>query len=71
MKFPIVISQGKAEFFITASRENIDKFIEDLTSKGIKVELKQIGEYTEDFSKEELTNRQYYIYLKAKELGYY
>lgn len=71
VKFPITISQGKAEFLVTGSRENIDKFIEELTAKGIKVELKQIGDYVENDTKEGLTNRQYFIYLKAKEKGYY
>jgi hypothetical protein len=71
--FPIVIEKGIGSFYINASRKQIDQFIESLKTKNIEVELKSIGSYGEDDAilKSTLTNRQYFIYTKAKEEGYY
>ncbi len=56
---------------ISSSRENIDKFINDLTQRGLKVELRNIGNYSKKVFENELTSRQFTIFSKAKSLGYY
>ncbi|UYP44069.1 hypothetical protein NEF87_000354 [Candidatus Lokiarchaeum ossiferum] len=71
VQLPFKIANGIAEFIISSTRENIDKFIDDLTSKGISVEIKSIGHFSEDLLKEELTSRQFFIFQEAKKAGYY
>jgi predicted DNA binding protein len=71
VRLPVLIDNGTAVFNINSSRENIDRFITELTSKGIKTELKILGNYTEDTNAEALTPRQLEIYKKARESGFY
>lgn len=73
VKFPVVIVKGVGTFFIDASRQHIDKFIEALNTRCLNVELKNISSYgnEEDFLKSGLTNRQFFVYTRAKEEGYY
>ncbi len=68
---PFKITDGIAEFIVSSTRENIDNFIHALTSKGLKVEIKSIGHFSEDLLKKELTSRQFFIYQEAKKAGYY
>ena len=71
VQLPFKISNGIAEFIISSTRKNIDNFIEDLNSKGISVEIKSIGQFSEDLLKKELTTRQFFIFQEAKKAGYY
>ncbi|MBD3350731.1 MAG: hypothetical protein GF364_04505 [Candidatus Lokiarchaeota archaeon] len=71
INFPIEITKGIAEFVINGTRDNIDKFIDELNDKGIHVEIKSIGNYTDEKLEQILTSRQYFIYNRAKEEGYY
>ncbi len=71
VKLPVEIEFGRAKFNIYAQRENIDKFIEDLNKKGMKVEINNLGHYKDDFLKLSLTERQLFIYRAARETGFY
>jgi len=71
VKLPVGIEVGRAKFNIYAQRENIDNFIEDLNKKGMKVEITNLGQYKDNFLKLSLTERQLFIYRKARETGYY
>ena len=71
VQLPVKIFDGKAEFNITASRANIDGFIEMLQGHHIDVEIKNIGQYSGDLLKNILTPRQLFVYKKAKQEGYY
>ena len=72
VKLPVIVESGNAVFNIIATRNNIDEFVQDLTTKkGIQVKIKKLGNYTDDFLELNLTERQYFIYKKAKESGFY
>jgi predicted DNA binding protein len=71
VKLPVTLENGIATFNVHSSRENIDLFIEDLHKKGIKVELKIMGQYKEELLSSELTPRQLEIYKEAKDAGFY
>lgn len=71
IQLPVKIVNGTADFIINGSRSNIDSFITDLNQKGIQVDIKNLGHYSEDLSDLKLTPRQYEVYLQAKKYGYY
>ncbi|MHA1520867.1 MAG: helix-turn-helix domain-containing protein [Promethearchaeota archaeon] len=68
---PVSVSNGVAEFVISSTRSNIDQFIQDLESRGLSVEIKSIGNYSEDLFHKILTPRQFEVYNSAKQKGYY
>jgi predicted DNA binding protein len=71
VEFPIQIIKGNAKMRVMATRENVDHFVEDLAGHGIHTEITSIGQYSESPVSQILTDRQYFIYQKAKESGYY
>lgn len=71
VNLPVLVSNGIAEFNISSSRRNIDNFIKDLELHGLKVELKRLGNYSENLIEQILTPRQFEIYLHVKDKGYY
>lgn len=68
---PVPVSNGVAEFTVSSTRENIDLFIADLENRGLQVEIKTIGNYSQDSLAQILTPRQYEVYQTAKDCGYY
>lgn len=71
VKFPVIVEAGCAVFNVIATRGNIDQFIVDLNKKEIEVEIKVLSHYKDDILKTELTERQYIIFKKARDAGYY
>ena len=70
VNLPVIIQDGVAQFEISGSRESINEFLDILESKGIKVELKEIGEFTQN-TDYLLTPRQQQIFDSAKKSGYF
>jgi len=70
VNLPVIVRKGIAEFTITGFRENIDEFLTFLESRNIGVQLKEIGEFSQntDFL---LTPRQQEIFDAAKKSGYF
>ncbi len=68
---PVPVSNGVAEFVVSSTRSNIDQFIRDLENQGLIVEIKSIGNYSEDLLHNILTPRQFEVYTSAKQKGYY
>lgn len=71
IQLPVKVLKGTAEFIINGSRTNIDDFISDLNSKGIQVDIKNLGHFSEDLLDLKLTTRQFEVYQEAKKHGYY
>jgi len=70
VNLPVIIQEGIARFEISGSRENINEFMGALESKGIKSELKEIGEFSQN-TDYLLTPRQQQIFDSAKKSGYF
>ncbi|TFH30154.1 MAG: hypothetical protein E4G98_02605 [Promethearchaeota archaeon] len=68
---PVPVSNGCAEFVVSSTRSNIDHFIQDLEDRGLRVEIKSIGIYSEDILQDVLTPRQFEVFNLAKQKGYY
>ncbi|MHA1585196.1 MAG: helix-turn-helix domain-containing protein [Promethearchaeota archaeon] len=71
VQLPVKVIEGTAEFIIDGGRSQIDNFITDLNSKGIKVDIINLTCYTTNIVKAQLTPKQYQIYQSAKKAGYY
>lgn len=71
INFPVKIHNGKAEITLTCSREDLDSFINDLNEHGVSTEIKSIMAFTSEELKNRLTPRQFFIFQKAREFGYY
>lgn len=71
VELPVSVNAGVAEFNISSSRQNIDKFITELESKGLSITVKYLGTYETDPISHLLTPRQHEVYTQAKKKGYY
>ena len=68
---PVKVSEGTADFIINGSRGGIDNFISDLNQKGIQVDIKSLGHFTNDIINHQLTTKQHQVYFAARKAGYY
>ena len=71
VKLPVKVYEGKAEFVINGSREDIDQFIEDLSQRGMEVQIMNLGKYSDNLKNIWLTTKQYKVYQEARKQGYY
>ena len=71
VKLPVKVYDGKAEFIVNGTRSNIDEFIADLYDHGIKVDIMNLGQFSDNLKNLQLTSRQYEVYQEARKLGYY
>lgn len=71
INFPVKIHNGVAEISLSCSREALDSFVTDLTDHGVDTEIKSIENYTSEQLRNVLTPRQFFIFQKAREYGYY
>lgn len=71
VSLPVEVTSGTAKFIVNGGRSNIDQFISDLTSRGLTVDIRSLGHFSDDPISLKLTAKQHQIYLEAKEAGYY
>lgn len=71
IKFPVKIDANRIELNIVGDRTDIDHFIDELTQRGLNVDLRNIGPYEGEQFPTHLTPRQQYLFQKARSSGYY
>jgi len=71
VNFPVIIEKGMGRFNIASSRKSLDEFLVNLDKHNIHYKVKTIEDYSDKELKLQLTSKQYKVYQKAKESGYY